>query len=122
MKITDLEQYLRAAGQRVETLTGADQQVYMVVKDTELPHGGLQGKRCDIAILRTEAEPYVAPAAIHTYPALVPMVWQDPLKTQPSSIGPGWQYWSRRFDRPCTPQNLWAHILTTLCDPRWQPA
>lgn len=122
MKITDLEQYLRAAGQRVETLTGIDKQVYVVVKDVELPHGGLKGKRCDIAILRTEAEPYVAPTAIHTYPVLVPMVWQDPLKTRASSIGPGWQYWSRRFDRPCTPQSLWAYVLTILCDQRWQPA
>jgi hypothetical protein len=36
--------------------------------------------------------------------------------TQASKLGPDWQYWSRRFDRPPTPQRLWTHILTVLTE------
>ncbi len=121
MKIKEFEDYLREIGQRVEVVTGSDNQEYVTVRDAEIPQGGLKGTRCDVAILRNGGEPYVPPAAIHTRPALVEMTMTEPIKTQASAIGPEWQYWSRRFDRPCIPQILWAHIMTVLSDPRWKP-
>jgi hypothetical protein len=42
------------------------------------------------------------------------MDMNGPLRTQVSPLGPDWQYWSRRFDRPPAPQRVWAHILTVL--------
>ena len=119
MTIEDFEKYLRSLDLCVEVLTGDDNQRYTVVRDYELSSGALQGKRCDIAIQRTESIPYVPPPAVHTRPQLVPMVMEEPLKTQQSGIGPDWQYWSRIFEHRPTPRNLWAHILTVLCDDRW---
>jgi len=121
MRIEEFEAYLRELGKSVETIKGQDNIEYVLVHDVDITCGGLKGRRCDVAIPRSTAAPYVAPTAIHTRPALVPMFWSDPLKTQPSSIGPGWQYWSRRFDKPLTVKNLWTHILTVLSDPKWTP-
>jgi hypothetical protein len=118
MTAEDFEQYLRQSGLEVETITGADGGEYIVVRSLAVPTGGLKGQSCDVAIRREVSVPYVVPAAIHTYPALVPM-GGEPLATSPSPIGDGWQYWSRRFERPATPQSLWAHVLTILCDDRW---
>lgn len=119
MTADDFEAYLRGLGHTVERVAGLDGGSYAVIQQFTLPDGALRGRVCDIAIRREEAVPYVPPAAIHTFPALVPMNTAEPLGTQPSGIGPGWQYWSRRFDRPPTPKALWAHILTILCDDRW---
>ncbi len=116
MTADDLENYLRDLGLTVEVITGDDQARYTVVRQVVLPAGPLRDRVCDIAIARVETVPYVPPAAIHTNPALVPMSSGAPLGTQASGIGPGWQYWSRRFDRPPTPQGLWAHVLSVLCD------
>lgn len=118
MTIDEFDAYLRGLGHTVEPITGNDNQVYSVVRDFELPRGALAGRRCDIAIHRNGSVPFVPPAAIHTRPHLVPMAG-DPLKTSQSGIGPDWQYWSRRYDRPATPKALWTHILTVLCDDRW---
>ncbi|SRR6266536_608496 len=115
----DFEIYLRGLGVAVEVITGQDDQRYSMVHDVELTKGALRDRRCDIAILRVETVPYVPPAAIHTRPHLVPMDSNEPLKTMASGIGPQWQYWSRRFDRPPTPKALWTHILTVLGDDRW---
>jgi hypothetical protein len=118
MTADDFEAYLRGLGLTVETMTGADGLAYIAIRAVVLPTGALRGRTCDIAILRGDGVPYVPPAAIHTNPQLVPM-GGEPLATQASGIGPGWQYWSRRFDRPVTPSSLWTHILTVLCDDRW---
>jgi hypothetical protein len=122
MTADDFEQHLRQIGFTVEQLTGADNDVYTVIRDFEVPTGALQDKRCDVAMLRVSADPYVVPSAIHTRPALVAMDGSEPVVTQGSGIGPEWQYWSRRFDHTPTPTRIWAHVLTVLCDPRWVPA
>ena len=119
MTIEEFETHVREKGYAVEVISGTDGNPYSVVRDVELPTGALSGRRCDIAIQRNTMVPYVPPPAIHTRPHLVPMVMEEPLKTQKSGIGPDWQYWSRRYDHRPTPRNLWAHILTVLCDERW---
>ena len=119
MTIDDFDQFLRVLGLTVEIIRGADGQLYSVIRDYELTTGALHGRRCDIAIRRNESVPFVPPAAIHTRPHLVPMSMDEPLRTQESGIGPDWQYWSRRYDHRPTPKELWAHILTILCDDRW---
>ena len=119
MTINDFDAYVRGLGHTVEVAVGDDGQSYSVVRDVELPQGALRGRRCDIAIQRNEMVPYVPPAAIHTRPHLAPMIMKDPLKTQASGIGPEWQYWSRRYDHRPTPKDIWAHVLTVLCDDRW---
>jgi hypothetical protein len=120
MTADDFEAYLRDIGLGVEVITGGDNQQYTVIRDYTILAGALRGRTCDIAIQRSDAVPYIVPAAIHTRPPLVPMSGGEPLGTQASSIGPEWQYWSRRFDRPVTPPGLWAHILTVLYDERWR--
>lgn len=114
---------MAALGFKVGRATDANNVDYTVAHDLELTKGGLRGKRCDVALQRVTTIPYVVPAAIHTRPALVVMHMQDPLKTQPSALGPDWQYWSRRFPDPTpTPQRIWGHIVTILNDDRWTPA
>ena len=115
----DFETYTRGQGYVVETIQGSDDASYLVVRDVVLPTGALQGRRCDVAIGRNSTVPYVPPAAVHTRPHLVPMDANEPLRTMNSGIGAEWQYWSRRYDHRPTPKNLWAHILTVLCDDRW---
>ena len=120
MTADDFEAYVRTTlDLTVETVTGEDAQQYTVVLGFRLPNGALGGRLCDIALLRNASVPYVVPAAIHTRPHLVPMNSDEPLKTMGSGIGPDWQYWSRRFDHRPTPRDLWAHIVTVLCDDRW---
>ena len=119
MMIAEFEVFLCSLGHTVETITGHDGRAYLAVRDVVLPKGALRGRRCDIAIERSEAVPFVPPAAIHTRPHLVPMVGKPPLKTMKSGIGPDWLYWSRRYDHRPTPKNLWTHVLTVLCDDRW---
>ena len=119
MTIEEFEVYIRELGYVVETLQGKDENFYLVVRDVKLPKGSLRGQQCDIAIQRNKMVPYVPPAAIHTRPHLVPMDGNEPLKTMESKIGPDWLYWSRRYDHRPTPKDLWAHILTVLCDDRW---
>ncbi len=119
MKIGDFEAHLRSLGHAVEDIEGDDSVAYLVARDVELPKGALRGRRCDIAIQRSETVPFVPPAAIHTRPHLVPMVGEAPLKTMNSGIGNDWQYWSRRYDHRPTPKDLWTHVLTVLCDERW---
>jgi hypothetical protein len=111
MTIDDFEAHVTGLGHSVEPITGADGQTYTVIRSGPAPTGGLAGQTCDVAIVRTGSVPYVPPPAIHSRPALVPM---GLLATQPSAIGPDWQYWSRRYDRPVTARGLWIHILTIL--------
>ena len=119
MSVDDFIAYARSLGYVVDEFQGDDGCAYVVVRDVRLPKGALTGRQCDIAIQRSDAVPFVPPAAIHTRPHLVPMVGKPPLKTLKSGIGPHWQYWSRRYDHRATPKNLWAHVLTVLCDDRW---
>lgn len=120
MTADDLEAYLLGLGLQVETITGDDGAEYTAIRDVEIPAGGFAGRTCDVAIARIITVPYLLPAAIHTRPPLLPMQGGEPFGTQPSSIGPEWQYWSRRFDRVPTPTAIWTHILTVLSDDRWR--
>lgn len=119
MSVDDFIAHARSLGYVVTEIQGDDGCTYVVVNDVFLPNGGLKGRRCDVAILRSNAVPFVPPAAIHTRPHLVPMIGEPPLKTMESGIGSDWQYWSRRYDHRATPKDLWAHVLTVLCDDRW---
>ena len=119
MTADDFDEFVRSVGPTVEVIRGEDGTAYSAVRNFELPRGALRGRRCDIAIQRVDTVPYVAPAAIHTRPHLVPMDESEPLRTMKSGIGPEWLYWSRRYDHRPTPRELWAHILTVLCDNRW---
>ena len=112
MTDADLEEYLRALGLTVESAQDPANNTYIVLRAFTIPTGPLAGQTCDIAIARCGTIPYVFPPAIHTRPALVPMNTAAPLATQGSPLGADWQYWSRRFDRPPTPQAVWAHVLT----------
>ena len=112
----DLEEYLREIGHDVDTIVGADQRPYIVVRDYHITTGPLAGKTSDVAIERTSTVPYVFPSAIHTRPALVPMDIQR-YNTQASNIGSGWQYWSRKLRKPPTPQRVVAHIATIFSNP-----
>jgi hypothetical protein len=114
MTDADLEQYLLGLGLTVEAALDTSGYPYILIKDVTLSTGTLAGRRCDVALARCQTVPYVMPPAIHTRPALVPMDMGGPLKTQASALGSDWQYWSRRFDRPPTPQAIWTHILTVF--------
>jgi hypothetical protein len=110
----DFAAYVHGLGFTVETAHDASGHPYIVIRDFTIPAGSLAGRTCDVALARCQSVPYVMAPAIHTRPALVPMDMNGPLRTQASPLGDGWQYWSRRFDRPPTPQRVWAHILTVL--------
>jgi hypothetical protein len=122
MTADDLEAYLSGLGMLVERENDVNGNEYSVVRDYRILHGGLAGRTCDVAIQRVSTTPYVLPAAIHTRPVLVAMDGAEPLSTLASPLGPDWQYWSRRLDRPPTPQVIWTHIVTVLNDDRWKPA
>jgi hypothetical protein len=113
MTVEDFEEHARSLGYTVEILSGRDEHAYTVIRAYRITVGSLAGKTCDVAIQRPNGNPMTVPAAIHTDPALIPMGTRN---TQQSPIGGGWQYWSRRFDKPPTPQNLWAHIATIFSE------
>lgn len=112
MTDSELEEYLRGLGLAVEATQDSSGHPYIVARNVVIPCGPLADRTCDIALARCQTIPYVMPPAIHTRPALVPMDMAGPLRTQPSSLGPEWQYWSRRFDRVPAPQAVWTHVLT----------
>lgn len=111
MTIDDLDAYVTGLGLNVESLTGADNQAYIVIRAIKVPTGVKKGTTCDVAIARSACVPFIPPPAIHVRPVLVPMGTQS---AQASGIGAEWQYLSRRLDRPVTPKALWTHILTVL--------
>ncbi len=121
MTADELEDYLASLGLVIEKAIDGDGRAYTVASGLEIQTGGLRGMRCDVGILRTETNPYVMAAAIHTRPALVRMDGNGPLCTQASPLGSDWQYWSRRYDYAPTPKRIWAHVLTVLGDSRWEP-
>lgn len=112
----DLENHLRAIGWDVGRMTGIDGNDYLVVRGYRIRRGSLAGTVCDVAIQRTPTVPYVAPPAIHTRPALVQMDMTNHLRTQPSPIGPDWQYWSRVVRCQATPDHIVAHVATVFSE------
>lgn len=114
MTDSTLEEYLRGLGYQVEAAQDCHGAPYLIARDITITTGSLAGRTCDVALARCQSIPYLCPPAVHTRPALVPMDMSGRLRTQASSLGHEWQYWSRRFDRPPTPQRVWAHVLTVL--------
>jgi hypothetical protein len=110
----DFAAFVRGLGFTVGAAHDTNGHPYIVVRQVIIPAGLLAGRICDVALARCQSVPYIVPPAIHTRPALVPMDMSGPLRTQASPLGPDWQYWSRRFDRPPTPQRVWTHVLTIL--------
>lgn len=107
----DLDTHLRSLGLDVELISDPKNNTYTAARNVTIPTGSLAGRVCDVALQRLPAVPYQVPAAIHIRPILVPM---GTVGTQASDLGSDWQYWSRRLDRPPTPQVVWAHVLTVL--------
>ncbi len=112
----ELESHFRSLGWVAERLIGNDGLTYIVVRDYRINAGSLAGRSCDVAIAASSGVPYVAPAAIHTRPALVPMDMSSSLRTQQSSIGPEWQYWSRVLSVQPTPRTMVTHIATIFSE------
>lgn len=110
MVISDLETHARQVGYATEFVKARGGE-YLVIKEVLIGAGGLAGSTCDVAIKAAGGNPWVPEAAIHTRPHMVPM---GNLNTKASPVGPEWQYWSRRFDRPPTPKSFLAHVLTIL--------
>ena len=114
MTDNDLVAFLRGLGLTVETAQDVNGHPYTVIRQVTITAGTLAGRVCDVALARCQSVPYMVAPAIHTRPTLVPMDMMGPLRIQASPLGPDWQYWSRRFDRPPNPQRVWTHILTIL--------
>ena len=110
MLVDELEQYLSALGLVVQRLT-LGEQTYLHIKDVGIGGGTLDGKRCEVAILRTTETPWVPQAAVHVRPHLVTM---GQASSQASPLGPDWQYLSRRFDKAPTSRAFLAFIYTVL--------
>jgi hypothetical protein len=114
MTADEFERYLsETLGLRVERLSDSGGVSYTVVRDLEIPSGGLRGRRCDVAMACSTQTPYVVASAIQTRPPLIAMGTRN---TQASPLGGEWQYWSRRYDHAVTPQLVWAHVLSILCE------
>lgn len=111
MRFEDFVEHLRETRHDAEECDGADKKRYVVIRGVAITAGRNAGKTCDVAILRTEGEPWVPQPAIHVRPHLVPM---GQFNSQKSAFGPEWQYLSRRFDRVPTPKGFLAHVLTVL--------
>jgi hypothetical protein len=110
----ELEAHFQALGWKIERRS-VGSQTFIIVHDYVIPAGSLSGRSCDIAIERTTTVPYVAPAGIHTRPALVPMD-VGAFHTHPSPLGPDWQYWSRTVRGQPIPRGIVAHIATILSE------
>jgi len=108
----ELEAHFRAVGWKIEQRI-VEPQTFIIIRDYVIRAGSLAGRSCDIAIERTTTVPYVAPPAIHTHPALVPM---GSLSTMQSPLGPDWQYWSRLVRVQPTPQKIVAHLATIFSE------
>lgn len=113
MTDSEFQEYLRGLSLIVESAQDSGGVQYTVVRDYQIPAGSFVGRTCDVAIACCAGQPYVVASAVHTRPALLPMGTHA---TQASALGPDWQYWSRRFDRPPTPQAVWTHIITVLTE------
>jgi hypothetical protein len=109
MVIQDLERYLTAAGFELRAASGGSGP-YLAFT-VLVPAGSNKGKTCEVAVKRSDANPWVPEAAVHVRPHQVAMGQRS---SQGSELGADWQYLSRRFERPPTPKAFLAHILTVL--------
>lgn len=106
MTLDDLDKHLVAIGKATETKTvGSD--VFTVIKGFTASNGSTY----DVGVKRNAGTPWLPEAALHVRPHRVTM---GQSASQASPLGGEWQYLSRRFERPPTPQSFVAHVLTVL--------
>jgi hypothetical protein len=110
MVVAELEAHLAEIGLPTDTLEVGGQS-YLLISDVRIPAGSRAGENCEVALLRSNDNPWLPEAKLHVRPHLIPMGQQA---SQPSPLGADWQYLSRRFDPPPTPKSFYAHILTVL--------
>jgi hypothetical protein len=109
MVIQDFERYMQAAGYELRTVpAGSGSYLLLTVL---VPSGSNKGRSCEVAVKRSDANPWVPESAVHVKPHLVPMGQRS---SQGSELGAEWQYLSRRFERPPTPKAFFAHLLTVI--------
>lgn len=110
MIFTELESYIGELGLSTGELT-ANGQPFLLIKDVPINGGSHAGQHCDVALRRSNDNPWLPEAKLHVRPHLTQMGQNY---SQPSPLGTDWQYLSRRFDRPPSPRSFYAHILTVL--------
>jgi hypothetical protein len=110
MHITDFEKHLDKTGFKTELKIVGNEE-FLVIKNVNPPKGSHAGTACDVGIKRTTETPWVPQSAVHVSRNLVKMGEKS---SQASTLGPEWQYLSRRFDRAPNPKAFLAHILTVL--------
>lgn len=110
MTIQEFEAYLREGSFQYESAAGNGAN-FVVIKGVQVTSGSRAGTTCDVGIMRNDANPWVPHSSVHVRPHFVPMGQKN---SQPSALGPDWQYLSRRFDKIPTPKNFLTHILTVL--------
>jgi hypothetical protein len=110
MLVDDFERHVKEIGLVVERRSVGDQ-VYLHLVGVRIAGGSHDATVCEVAILRTTESPWAPQTAVHVRPHLVTM---GQMNSQNSPLGSDWQYLSRRFDKPSTPKNFYAHILKVL--------
>jgi hypothetical protein len=110
MILNDLEQYLAGIGLPTGDLTVGGES-YLVIKDVPINGGSHAGQQCEVALLRSNDNPWVPEAKVHVRPHMVP---KGQFSSYDSPLGSDWQYLSRRYDAVPTPRDFYAHILTVL--------
>jgi hypothetical protein len=112
MVFAELEAHLADIGLSTGTLD-AGGQPFLVIESVRIPGGSHAGELCEVALRKSQDNPWLPEAQIHVRPHLTPMGQNS---SQASPLGPDWQYLSRRFDRPPTPRSFFAHILSALAE------
>lgn len=110
MVFADLENHLKNTGLSVESIE-VDGQPWIIIKDFPINGGSHEGKACDVALRRSEQNPWAPEAQIHVKPHLVTMGQRN---SQGSPLGSEWQYLSRRFDDPPQPRTYFAFLIKAL--------
>jgi hypothetical protein len=110
MVFNELERHVQALGFTTSRIL-ANNQSYLLIQGVPISAGSHAGQHCDVAVRDTGGNPWLPEAAVHVRPHLARM---GERASKASPLGGDWQYLSRRFNRPPTPQTFYAHILTVL--------
>jgi hypothetical protein len=110
MIFREFEAHVAKIGLATEDAT-VEGQEFLVIKGVRIPGGSRIGQECQVAIRRSDQNPWLPEAQVHVRPHLVEMGQRN---SQASPLGAEWQYLSRRFDPPPTPHTYYAFILTVL--------
>ena len=112
MIFLDLENYLSSMNLDTSILSLGSEE-FLVISKQKVGTGTQSTDICDVAIKRTNDNPWLPEAKIHVRPKLTDMGTKN---SQPSPLGEDWQYLSRRFDYVPTPRTFYAHILSVLSE------